>query len=1011
MRLSSFHVDGYGALANFGADDLAPGLVVVLGPNEAGKSTLFDFVTGVLFGFPSRKDNPKYRAPVRGGRHGGRVGFVDEAGADWVVERHAGAQRDLVVRLPDGSSGDEHSLARALAGASASLFEAVFAVGLDDLGQMKNLQSDEVRELLFTASIFGQRRSATTAMKRLAEARDELARPRREEATANRLAAELEVVRGELATARQEAGAFEALQRQESEIAQELRATRARLRGLRERDRQLQLLESCWQHYHRARTAAGELASLPPIGPAVTLIELAGTVRELAGERSGHRERIEKLAELRRSQSSLESSVDRRLARAGTSWTRERALEAAAPEVLSESVRSARDRLSALRTDLASKDAVLAQADGLLAAIPLDDDDSNDIPGRRELEARDHAVTELRDRLAESERLQLETLADERELALARVSSVSSVPANRSAVISLLVSGFAVCAVGAALFAGGHAALAVLTLGVGLVLIATGGHMQRQAGRHAATRSATKAGAAAPRGAESGRPSPTDPTSATREVQLERTLARTAELARQLGLPTPPSRVDLDRFAATLQRQWERRRQLDDLVTARAQAQARHVVAAEAVEGARRRLSDEKASYGAWCASHGFDPTAQPDATLEAIAELADVCQQLQGLERIERAIADLDPAVESFIRRCRALFEALDPALLTTHSTPGPGERAADDLESMLAPLVLELDEALAAASTRTSLERERVAAERALESAFGGDRTAEDVRSQLVTGDVLSWARERSELEPAIEELTAAEEDAVRQHQSLAEEMRRLATSARIADLEQRYVALEVELDAALHQYLVLGTARGLLQRTLAQHERERQPAVVANAAAHFERVTAGRYVGLLADAGVDGRQTIRALSSSGEVIDAHRLSRGTVEQLYLCLRLGLAESFAERSVSLPIVLDDVLVNFDPERAAAVASELASSAETHQILLLTCHPHLAELVMRASGHLAQPAQLIQLGRLGQASRGAEQLALAALTALPDLLQEDAPGARPATGRADPGLPTAAGG
>ncbi|MGC9961372.1 MAG: AAA family ATPase [Acidimicrobiales bacterium] len=1010
MRLSSFHVDGYGALADFGADDLAPGLVVLLGPNEAGKSTLFDFVTGVLFGFPSRKDNPKYRSPVRGGRHGGRVGFVDEAGAHWVVERHAGAQRDLVVRLPDGSSGDEHSLARALAGASASLFEAVFAVGLDDLGQMKNLQSDEVRELLFTASIFGQRRSATTAMKRLAESRDELARPRREEATANRLAAELEVVRGELAIARLEAGAFEALQRQESEIAQELRATRARLKGLRERDRQLQLLESCWQHYHRARTAAGELASLPPIGPAVTLIEYAGTVRELAGERSGHRERIEKLAELRRSQASLESSIDRRLPRVGSSWTRERALEAAAPDVLGESVRSARDRLSALRIDLASKDAVLAQADGLLTAIPLDDD-SNDIPGRRELEARDHAVTELRDRLAESERLQLETLADERELALARVSSAPSVPANRSAVISLLVSGMAVCAVGAALFAGGHAVLAVLTLAVGLVLIATGGHMRRQARQHAAAPSASEAWAVATRGAESRRPSRTDPTSATREVQLERTLARTAELARQLGLPTPPSRVDLDRLAATLQRQWERRRQLDDLVTARAQAQARHLLAAEAVEGSRRRLSDEQASYGAWCASHGFDPTAQPDATLEAIAELAGVCQQLQGLERIERAIADLDPAVESFVRRCCALFEALDPALLTTHSTPGPSDGAADDLESMLTPLVLELDEALAAASTRMSLERERAAAERALESAIGGGRTAEAVRSQLVTGDVLSWARERSELEPAIEELTAAEEDAVRQHQSLAEEMRRLATSARIADLEQRYVALDFELDAALRQYLVLGTARGLLQRTLAQHERERQPAVVANAAAHFERVTAGRYVGLLADAGVDGRQTIRALSSSGEVIDAHRLSRGTIEQLYLCLRLGLADSFAERSVSLPIVLDDVLVNFDPERAAAVASELASAAETHQILLLTCHPHLAELVMRASGHLAQPAQLIRLGRLGQPGRGAEQLALAALTALPDLLQEDATGPRPATGRADPGLPTAAGG
>ena len=242
--------------------------------------------------------------------------------------------------LTDRRATSAASRAR-LAGASASLFEAVFAVGLDDLGQMKNLQSDEVRELLFTASIFGQRRSATTAMKRLAEARDELARPRREEALANRLAAELEVVRGELASARQAAGAYAVLQREESEIALELRAMRVRLRELRERDRQLQLLETCWQHYHRARTAAGELASLPPIGPAVTLLEHTATIRELAGEHSGHRERIEKLAELRRSRTSLEGSVDRRLGRVGTSWTRERAVEAAAPEVLSESVRFA----------------------------------------------------------------------------------------------------------------------------------------------------------------------------------------------------------------------------------------------------------------------------------------------------------------------------------------------------------------------------------------------------------------------------------------------------------------------------------------------------------------------------------------------------------------------------------------------------------------------------------------------------------------------------------------------
>jgi uncharacterized protein YhaN len=161
------------------------------------------------------------------------------------------------------------------------------------------------------------------------------------------------------------------------------------------------------------------------------------------------------------------------------------------------------------------------------------------------------------------------------------------------------------------------------------------------------------------------------------------------------------------------------------------------------------------------------------------------------------------------------------------------------------------------------------------------------------------------------------------------------------------------------------VLGTARSLLQRTLAQHERERQPAVIAKASDHFDRVTGGRYVSLLADSGVDGKRAIRVLSAKGELVDAANLSRGTAEQLYLCLRLGLADSFAERSVSLPVVLDDVLVNFDPDRARAVATELAASARSHQIIFMTCHPHLAELALRASSEGPTRSQIVELDRV----------------------------------------------
>ena len=171
--------------------------------------------------------------------------------------------------------------------------------------------------------------------------------------------------------------------------------------------------------------------------------------------------------------------------------------------------------------------------------------------------------------------------------------------------------------------------------------------------------------------------------------------------------------------------------------------------------------------------------------------------------------------------------------------------------------------------------------------------------------------------------------------------------AGSDRIAELEQQRQALEHELDEVLKSWAVLGCARLLLERTLRRHEQERQPAVLARAGERFAKVTEGRYTCLAPSVGDEGsRDAIRVVSSSGAEIEASSLSRGSVEQLYLCLRLGLAETFAERAEALPLILDDVLVNFDPARAASVAEALADTAERHQVLFLTCHPHLSELV-----------------------------------------------------------------
>ncbi|HET6498254.1 MAG TPA: hypothetical protein VFH17_04300 [Coriobacteriia bacterium] len=68
---------------------------------------------------------------------------------------------------------------------------------------------------------------------------------------------------------------------------------------------------------------------------------------------------------------------------------------------------------------------------------------------------------------------------------------------------------------------------------------------------------------------------------------------------------------------------------------------------------------------------------------------------------------------------------------------------------------------------------------------------------------------------------------------------------------------------------------------------------------------------------------------------------LSRGTSEQLYLALRFGLVERFVETSGEpLPIVMDDILVNFDEDRAARAARSIGALAGTCQVIYFTCHP-----------------------------------------------------------------------
>lgn len=210
-------------------------------------------------------------------------------------------------------------------------------------------------------------------------------------------------------------------------------------------------------------------------------------------------------------------------------------------------------------------------------------------------------------------------------------------------------------------------------------------------------------------------------------------------------------------------------------------------------------------------------------------------------------------------------------------------------------------------------------------------------------------------------------------RQRDALAEAQRRreslatrlsAAASDRITEGAQAELAgVEEQLARQLDRRRVLERARLLLEQTRSAVAREHQPPVLREASRWLARLTDGRYTRIttaIEEARLDVHER------DGTLWNPERLSRGTREQVFLALRLALIRDLGRHDVSLPLIMDDALVNFDDARAPLAARALvefiAEQTTGRQMLVLTCHHHVARVFHDAGAHVrafADPAPL----------------------------------------------------
>ena len=155
MRILNLRIDGFGQFADrqFGA--LERPMTVFFGPNEAGKSTLLEFVRRILFGFPRKSGRVNAYPALAGGSYGGYLTIEGAGGRVYDVRRRAGNSYsgDVLLTSATGDTLPESELASLLGHHSREVFERIFAFTLDDLYSDDLLSDANVNSQIYSAGM------------------------------------------------------------------------------------------------------------------------------------------------------------------------------------------------------------------------------------------------------------------------------------------------------------------------------------------------------------------------------------------------------------------------------------------------------------------------------------------------------------------------------------------------------------------------------------------------------------------------------------------------------------------------------------------------------------------------------------------------------------------------------------------------------------------------------------------------------------------------------------------
>ena len=214
--------------------------------------------------------------------------------------------------------------------------------------------------------------------------------------------------------------------------------------------------------------------------------------------------------------------------------------------------------------------------------------------------------------------------------------------------------------------------------------------------------------------------------------------------------------------------------------------------------------------------------------------------------------------------------------------------------------------------------------------------------------------FLRDTSACEPGLEKPQMSEQELAEKLADIASELRKLeldcsATQARIGqigdqgDLQEQLSQAREKLEKVDAETRAIELAMSQLEEANGEMRRRFAPTLEKKTAEIFEYLTGGSF-GIVEIRSAQMDVFVRE-EEAAQAREALSLSQGTVDELYLSMRLAMSDLLSH-DAEIPLVLDDALVNFDDIRMARAIDYLKELAKSRQVIVFTCQSREAKYV-----------------------------------------------------------------